>query len=206
MMNEPTTMEIFSDYICPWCYFITGRIERLKKEFQFETRWTAFPLHPETPPEGRSLQELFAGRDFDIPQMLAKLKQVASDLELPFGDREMTYNSRLAQELGKWAEQKGKGDAFHDAAFRAYFADGHNIADVKILVNIATSVGLDAKDAQEVIDARTFKEAVDADWARAYESRVTAVPTFMINSDQLVGAQSYSALEGMLISNGVQAK
>ncbi len=138
--------------------------------------------------------------------MLAKLKQVASDLELPFGDREMTYNSRLAQELGKWAEHNGKGDAFHDAAFRAYFADGHNIADVKILVDIATSVGLNAKDAQEVIDTRTFKEAVDTDWARAYESRVTAVPTFMINSDQLVGAQSYSSLERMLTSNAVKPK
>jgi predicted DsbA family dithiol-disulfide isomerase len=138
--------------------------------------------------------------------MLAKLKQFASDLELPFGDREMTYNSRLAQELGKWAEQKGKGDAFHDAVFRAYFADGHNIADVNILVDIATSVGLDAKDAREVIDVRTFKETVDTDWARAYASRVTAVPTFMINNDQLVGAQSYSALKSMLTSNAVKPK
>ncbi|MBT8357447.1 MAG: DsbA family protein [Deltaproteobacteria bacterium] len=183
---------------------MTGRVERLQSAFEIEIQWIAFPLHPETPPEGRSLQDLFAGRDFDIPQILAKLKQVASDLKLPFGDREMTYNSRLAQELGKWAEQKEKGDAFHNAAFRAYFAAGHNIAEVKILVDIATSVGLDAKDAQEVIDARTFKEAVDADWTRAYESRVTAVPTFMINSDQLVGAQGYSTLERMLTSNGVQ--
>ena len=47
--------------------------------------WTAFPLHPETPLEGRTLAELFAGRDLDIPQMLAHLKKTAAGLGLPLG-------------------------------------------------------------------------------------------------------------------------
>ena len=135
--------------------------------------------------------------------MLAHLKQVARDLELPFGDRKMTYNSRLAQELGKWAEQLGKGDAFHDAAFRAYFADGRNIADVNILADVATSVGLDAKEANTVLTARTFNEAVDTDWARAYESRVTAVPTFLINGQTLAGAQPFNVLANFILQNNV---
>ena len=46
---------------------------------------------------------------------------------LPFGKREKTYNTRLAQELGKWAGQKGKGTLFHDAMFRAFFVEGMNI-------------------------------------------------------------------------------
>ena len=29
-MPDLRTLEIFSDYIGPWCYFITGRIERLQ--------------------------------------------------------------------------------------------------------------------------------------------------------------------------------
>jgi predicted DsbA family dithiol-disulfide isomerase len=135
--------------------------------------------------------------------MLARLEQVARDLGLPFGDRKMTYNSRLAQELGKWAEQKGKGDAFHDAAFRAYFADGRNIAGVDILADVATSVGLDAREANNVLTARTFKEAVDTDWARAYESRVTAVPTFLINGQTLAGAQPFNVLANFMLQNNV---
>lgn len=149
------------------------------------------------------MQDLFAGRNIDIPQMLARLKQVARDLELPFGDRKMTYNSRLAQELGKWAEQAGRGDAFHDAVFRAYFADGRNIADVNILTDVATSVGLDAKEANAMLADRTFKTAVEADWARAYESRVTAVPTFLMNGQTLVGAQPFNALANFVLQNNV---
>ena len=138
--------------------------------------------------------------------MIAHLKQVARDLELPFGDRKMTYNSRLAQELGKWAEQMGKGEAFHDAVFRAYFADGRNIADVNILADVATSVGLDAKEAHDMFAARTFKEAVDTDWARAYESRVTAVPTFLMNGQTLVGAQPFNALVNFMLQNNINRR
>ena len=60
--------------------------------------------------------------------MLARLRQVARELDLPFGERKMTFNSRLAQELGKWAEDQGRGDAFHHAVFLAYFQRGENIA------------------------------------------------------------------------------
>jgi predicted DsbA family dithiol-disulfide isomerase len=178
----------------------------LRSEFEIGIQWIAFPLHPETPPQGRTLEDLFAGRNYDIPQMLTRLKQVARDLELPFGDRKMTFNSRLAQELGKWAEQLGKGDAFHDAVFRAYFAVGRNIADVNILADIITSVGLDPKEAHDVIAARTFKEAVDTDWTRAYESRVTAVPTFVMNGQALVGAQTFNALANFVLENKVKRR
>ena len=138
--------------------------------------------------------------------MLARLKQVAQDLELPFGDRKMTFNSRLAQELGKWAEQMGKGDAFHDAVFRAYFADGRNIADVNILADIAASVGLDTNKARDIIATRLFKEAVDTDWTRAYKSKVTAVPTFVMNGQTLVGAQTFNALANFALENDVKRR
>jgi predicted DsbA family dithiol-disulfide isomerase len=178
----------------------------LRREFEIEIQWIAFPLHPETPPQGRTLEDLFAGRKIDIPQMLAHLQQVARELGLPFGDRKMTFNSRLAQELGKWAEQLEKGDAFHNAVFRAYFADGLNIANVDILADIAGSVGLDAREARDTIADRKFKDAVDKDWSRAYESRVTAVPTFLMNGQTLVGAQRFNVLANFVQENHVKRR
>ncbi len=171
----------------------------MQRELQIGVQWLAFPLHPETPPEGRTLKDLFAGRQIDISQMLSRLKQVAHDLQLPFGDRQMTYNSRRAQELGKWAEQNSRGDAFHHAVFRAYFAEGRNIFDMGTLVNIAESVGLEGGDARAVLDSEAFKKAVDRDWAQAYKIGITAVPTFVINGRALVGAQPYTALKNFIL-------
>ena len=83
----------------------------------------------------------------DIPLAMARLKKVAGELGLPWGERKKTYNSRLAQELGKWAEGKGKGDEYHDAVFRAYFVDGKNIAKTDVLMGLAKAVGLHEHEA-----------------------------------------------------------
>jgi len=130
--------------------------------------------------------------------MMQKLKTTADKLGLELGDRKKTYNSRLAQELGLWAETKGKGHAFHLAAFRAYFAAGKNIADKDVLLDLAESVGMPEAEAREVIDRRTFSDAVDQDWELSREKGVTAVPTFFMGLDRLVGAQPYEVLDKMV--------
>jgi len=134
------------------------------------------------------------------------LKQVASNLGLPFNDRKKTYNSRLAQELGKLAEWKGKGDEFHNAVFRAYFVDGQNIGKTSILVSLAESVHLNGKDAQKIIQDRTYKREVDSDWKRSRELGITAVPTFLFNSQRLVGAQNFETLKKLLLSNNIKRR
>jgi predicted DsbA family dithiol-disulfide isomerase len=182
------------------------RIDRLRKNYEIEIRWTAFPLHPETPEGGRTLEELFAGGHVDIKKMMSRLKQVADDLGLPLKERKRTYNSRLAQELAKWAESKGRGDSFHEAVFRAYFVDGKNIGRVDELIALAKSIGLPEKEARSVVELRTFKEAVDADWSRSRELGITAVPTFMIDHQAIVGAQPYEVLEQFLRNCSVKKR
>ncbi len=178
----------------------------MRKDYEIEIQWTAFPLHPDTPEEGLTLEELFAGRSLDINQMMAHLKQVADEVGLPLGERKKTYNSRLAQELGKWAESEGRGDEFHRAVFQAYFADGKNIAKIPKLVDLAISVELPGKEAQKVLETRAFKEAVDLDWSRAYAMGVTAVPTFVLKQQAVVGAQPYEALEQLMKANNVKKR
>jgi hypothetical protein len=94
----------------------------------------------------------------------------------------MTFNSRLAQELGKWAEDQGRGDAFHNAVFLAYFQRGENIARKPVLLQICSSVGLDPLAAEEVLDQRSYREAVDEDWRRSQQMGITAVPTFVLDA------------------------
>lgn len=68
-----------------------------------------------------SLEELFKGRGVNIPSVLAHLKKVAGECGLPFGDRSQTFNSRRAQELGKWAESLGRGEEFQSSSFPRLF-------------------------------------------------------------------------------------
>ena len=174
------------------------RIEKLKKEHGVKVEWVHFPLHPETPAEGRALADLFAGRGLDLKAMHAQMKARMDAEGLPYGERTHTYNSRLAQELGKWADTQPGGEAFHEAMFRAYFVEGRDISQPAVLLEIAKSVGLPVDAAREVLEKRTFKAAVDADWKLSRQYGVTGVPTFVVGRHGVVGAQPYEALEQLV--------
>ena len=206
MTYRPKIIEIFYDYICPWCYFITGGIEQLQKEFDIDIRWTAFPLYPETPEKGLTFDALFADKNADISKMMIILKRIANRLGLPFGEPKITYNSRLAQELGKWAESKGKGYEFHKAVFYSYFVKEQPIDEIQVLAKLAESVNLNGNDAQKIIQDRTFREAVDLDWKRSYELNITEIPTFIINHQVFVGAQPYETLRNLLLPNNIETR
>ena len=129
-----------------------------------------------------------------IAAMMANLEATARELDLPFGPRTITYNSRLAQELGLWADDQGKGEPFHMATFAAYFAEGLNIAKIPVLLELAKKVGLPEQAAQEVLTSRSYRAQVDQDWADSRFKGINAVPTFIRGKHKLVGAQDYTAL------------
>lgn len=138
--------------------------------------------------------------------MVSGLKQTADQLGLPFGPRTMTYNSRLAQELGLWAEDQNSGDRFHLAAFKTYFVDGQNLADKQVLLNLADSVQLPVSGAAEVIDTRSYADRVDAHWQESRRLGVTAVPTCIIGLNRAVGAQSYQAFVELVQMAGARRR
>ena len=153
-----------------------------------------------------TLEQLFAGRNFDLPQVMARLEGAARDAGLPFARPNLTYNSRSAQELGKWAEAKGWGEDFHRAVFRAYFVEGKNIGRVGVLTEVIRDLGLSEEEARRVLSDRSFQEAVDGDWARSREIGISAVPTFILGERALVGAQPYEKLSALLAAGGVERR
>jgi predicted DsbA family dithiol-disulfide isomerase len=157
-------------------------------------RWVYFPLHPDTPAEGLSLKDLFAGRFLDVDAMHVRMKGLMDAEGLPYERRTHTYNSRLAQELAKWADSQPGFEAIHDALYKAYFVEGRNIGDLEVLVDIARSAGLPADAAREVLAKRTFKDAVDADWELSQKLGIAGVPSFVAGEYKVVGAQPYHVL------------
>ena len=137
--------------------------------------------------------------------MHAQMKARMEAEGLPYGERTMTYNSRLAQELGKWADTQPGGEAIHDALFRAYFVEARDISQPAVLLEIAEQVGLPVDGAREVLEQRTFKAAVDEDWKLSRQYRITGVPTFVAGGYGVVGAQPYETLEELVRKVGSRA-
>ena len=166
-------------------------------------KWVHFPLHPETPQEGRALTDLFSGRSPEqIEAQQAQMRGLMEQEDLPYGKRTHTYNSRLAQEIGAWADTQKGGEVMHDALYKAYFVETKNIGDPDVLLEIVEANGLPVEDARKVLEERTFKDAVDEDWRKSRQYGVTGVPTFVAAGHGVVGAQPYETLEKFLESVG----
>ena len=182
------------------------RTDRIVETFDVQLRVTQFPLHPDTPPEGQALTDLFAGRDVDLDAYQDRVVKIAAQEGLPYGLRTHTYNSRLAQELAKWGEEQPGGEGIHRALYQAYFVRGINLAEVESLTKIAGALGLSEADAQGVLENRTYRGQVDGDWNRSAELGVSGVPTFVCDGRGVVGAQPYEALEELVVQGGARRK
>ena len=179
------------------------RIDRIRQAYNVDIQFVQFPLHPETPLEGKPLEALFNTGPDEIAQKNAHMKGLMEAEGLPYGRRTHTYNSRKAQELAKWAETQDNGQSIHDALFRAYFVDTQNVADKGVLLSVCKNLGLDVDAAASAIDGDTYKDAVDADWKKSREYGVTGVPTYVAGQAGIVGAQPYEAIEQLLQQSGV---
>lgn len=205
-MSNPITLEVFSDYVCPWCYLGDNRVKKLKENYDINVKLVHFPLHPETPQEGRTLMDLFSSGPEEIQIKNMRMHGLMEAEGLPFKDRSHTYNSRLAQEVGAWADTQPGGENIHDKFYEAYFVDCRNIGDIDVILDVVKSVGLDETAAKAVIDDRSFKDAVDADWAKSHSYGVTGVPTLVSEGQGVVGAQPYDALVEFVTSLGAKPR
>lgn len=167
------------------------RTERLQREFGTEFLWRVFPLHPDTPEQGTELSRLLRVDADQLHAMQARLQERAAAEGLPLSERTRTYNSRRAQELGKWAEEQGKGDPWRRAVFHAFFVEARNIALDDELAAIAEAVGLPSGEARSVVAEGRYAAAVDADWQRARDLGISAVPSHLYRGNRLVGFTTY---------------
>jgi len=171
-------------------------IETLKQEFNVTTRYIHFPLHPDTPDEGISIEKLFANRDpADLKAAQDHIRGLMREAGLAYGDRTMTYNSRLAQELGAWADaETDHGDALHNKLFEAYFVRNDNIGDASVLLALIAELGLPVERASEVLTNRLYSPEINAQWQRSWDNGITGVPTFVSHDLMVVGHQSSEVL------------
>ena len=126
------------------------------------------------------------------------MKKLMGEEDLPYSDRSMTYNSRLAQELSKWSDNQPNGQRIHDGLYRAYFVEGKNIGEIDELLQVTEKAGLPVDEARDVLENRQFQKAVDQDWSEAHQMGVTGVPTFAAGQYKVVGAQPYDVLEQLV--------
>lgn len=147
-----------------------------------------YEIHPDTPPQGVLWNEYFQGMDHVT--FFQELDKRGKELGVRFGPQPLMSNSRQALEAGEFAKGHGKYHDFHEGVFKAFFTDCKDIGERSVLLEIATSVGLDAQALNAALDAGTYLDRLKETTQSAGQNWVRAAPTFLIEGyGPLTGAQ-----------------
>lgn len=191
-MAGKVKVDIFSDYVCPFCYLGLPAAERLQRELRgrIEVEWKAFELRPEPSPlldpQGEYLTRTWSQAVYPLAE------QRKMGLKLP----PVQPRSRKALEAAEFAREQGRFDVFHEALFRAFFQDGRDIGQTEVLLKIGEQVGLDRDALRQVLATDRYKEKILQDQAEATRLGITGVPTYVVDGRYfVVGAQPYEALK-----------
>lgn len=174
---------------------------RLHEEFDLEVSWHGFELHPEVPPGGRAVDELFgAERALEYRDYLTRF---AAGFAVEIGWPARVPNTRRALALTEHARDVGKLEPLRDALMAAHWLDGLDIEADADLRSIAEGVGLDPQAALGAADDPAYLERVDQARQQAHQRGVTGIPTFLIGERRSVGCQPYEQLRRLIEQAGV---
>ncbi len=194
-----TTLDIISDPICPWCYIGKAKLDRALEaapEHPFEIQWKPFQLNPDMPAEGMDRREYlewkFGGREGAIKVYgeIAKTAE-ATGLDIAFDKIKRTPNTLNAHRLILWAKIEEKQSQVVSQLFKRYFREGQDISDIDVLVDVATTVGMDGDLVRRLLNGNSDLAETIAEDKKAREMGIQGVPCFIIGASYAVqGAQN----------------
>ena len=198
----PLTLRLYTDFVCPFCFIAEqGSVPRLLAEFDLSLDWHGFELHPETPPGGMPLSELFPG--VSLPSLHDRTRRFAAQFGVTgLNPPDRLQSTRGALAAAEFARDAGKLEAFRQEAMDAHWRRGKNLEDAADLRAIATAAGVDADGALAATKDPLLLARVDAKQAEAKQNGVRGIPTFFFGSERVVGCQPYEALAQAALRGG----
>ena len=205
-MNQAVKPEVrvsvISDYICPFCFIGHKHLEHLREYYELKINWCFVEIHPETPAKGQSVAMLNYSAEY-WDGLMANLHRLAEEEGIQLSEHTMTTNSRKALLLAEASKALGAELFYplHERLFEAYFVEGLNIGDEKVLRNIA---------AECQIPEHIIEQAWSDPYANGPEDstpkallpylqyagaiQASSVPTFVFNTEMLTGAVDKTSL------------
>lgn len=193
-------IEMWSDFVCPFCYLGKRRLEialeKFKQMDEVELVFKSFELDPSSKKKfDENIHEFIAGK-YGIPVEQARasnnhIEAEAKAIGLNYNfDEAIRTNTFDAHRVVHYAKTQGKMNELSERIFKAYFVDSLNISDHKVLASLASEVGLNSNKALSILESDQYAKDVRKDEETASKLGISGVPYFVINNKYVVsGAQ-----------------
>ena len=187
-----TKVDVFVDFVCPFCFLVENAIEKLIRDRDVEVRIRPFELRPDPTPTLRP-------EDSYLPRVWhASVYPMADCVGIPLTLPSISPQPRTEKTfmLLQLAEERGRSQEYSLAVYKAFFQSDRDIGNDDVLIEVAVSVGLDPRDAKEALNSeeRRTRHRADQDYALNTVG-ITSVPGIVIGGQLLSGVPSAARLK-----------
>lgn len=190
------SVDVWSDYVCPWCWIAKKRFEKGLEEFEYskqvDVRHHSYRIASGHPPIAfrSALYQKFGGEHV-AELMMNQIESTGKSDGLIYNFDTMLFgDTREAHALTAAARESGFGAQMSEKLFFASTTEGRSIFDRDELIALAVEVGMTRSQAESALNNPVFRDSVDDDEARARAIGASGVPLFVINNKYAIsGAQ-----------------
>jgi len=214
---ENMKIEIVSDVMCPWCVIGYKNLEKALAELQDQVsadiHWSAFELNPQMPIEGQDLREHLAEKygisESQSEENRARIAEMGNNagFTFNFADDGIMINSFDCHRLLTWAKEHNLQTELKMALFSAHFSDNKRLNDIEQLLEVVSTVGLDANKAKKIIESDAYVQQVRDEQEHMHQMGISSVPTFIINDKYAInGGQPADVFRQALVQISSELK
>jgi predicted DsbA family dithiol-disulfide isomerase len=177
---------LFTDLNCPFCYSTEQRLEQLGVGGR--VAWLGVEHEPELPvPMARDDLEIAA----ELAEEVEAVRSRAPEVEIAVPPGKANTAAALLATAAALRIDAGRGAAFREAVYRAYWRDGRDISDPAVLDALADDAGLPP------LQTRPEDALTVASWRVEWErSPLRGVPLLVREDGETIyGLKSVEALE-----------
>lgn len=192
-------VDIWSDVVCPFCYIGKKRLEKTAEQVgvELEVHWHSFQLDADAPKRqeisnSERLAQKYGRSLAEVEEMQRNIAEMAKAEGIEFNWQNANSGNTLdAHRIIHLAQSKGLGSEAKEAFFYSYMTDGLAIGERETLEDVASRIGLNPVEVDDVLDSDEYADFVKFDEATARDQlNVTGVPFFVFDQRiALSGAQ-----------------
>ena len=190
------SVDVWSDYVCPWCWIAKKRFEKGLEEFEYykqvDVRHHSYRIASDNPPIPfrSALYQKFGG-EHGAELMMNQIESTGKSEGLIYNFDTMLFgDTREAHTLAAAAREAGLGTQMSEKLFSAATTEGRSIFDRDVLIALAIEAGMTQSQAESALENPVFRDSVDDDEVKARAIGASGVPLFVINNKYAIsGAQ-----------------